>query len=314
MQPLILIVTAIAFLGALGFLGLLYWRSRSQERERQMQIARRIGTLSESEGADLFKLREQDPVADAMGEVGANLNALLLQAGQPYSLQTLTARCGAAAAVGVVAFAIALRSPAAVLGVAFGAVPVLILSSQAAARARKLSEQLPDALDLVARSLQAGHGLSDALRLCAEEMPRPVAEEFGRIFEEQNLGRDLRDSMNSLSERNPKNFDLKLFVSSVMLQRDTGGNLIEILNNIAATIRDRFVFEAKVSALTAEARFSAIILGVLPFALLGLIAFLRPSYLTPLIEDQLGNYLVIGGLTWFSVGVVIMKRISSVEV
>ena len=110
------------------------------------------------------------------------------------------------------------------------------------------------------------------------------------------------------------NFDLKLFVSSVLLQRDTGGNLIEILGNISKTIRDRFVFEAKVRALTAEARISAIILGGLPFAILAIISVLRPDYLRPLIDDPLGHYVVAGALTWFAIGVFVMRTVSDVEV
>jgi tight adherence protein B len=134
------------------------------------------------------------------------------------------------------------------------------------------------------------------------------------VFEENQLGRDLRTSFNTLSDRNPRNFDLKLFVSSVLLQRDTGGNLIEILGNISKTIRDRFVFDAKVSALTAEARISAIILGGLPFAILGIISMMRPDYLRPLIEDPLGHYVTAGALVWFSIGVLVMRAVSDVEV
>jgi tight adherence protein B len=161
--------------------------------------------------------------------------------------------------------------------------------------------------------LQAGHGLSDALKLCAEEMQPPVAQELGRVFEEHNLGRDLRDALQNLSVRNPTSFDIKIFVSSVLLQRDTGGNLIEILDNISRTIRDRFVFQAKVKALTAEARISAYILGGLPFVLLTLIAAIRPFYLLPLVTDPLGIKLAIGAVSLFGTGVFVMSRISSVE-
>ena len=223
-------------------------------------------------------------------------------------------RCAIAGLAGAVLFGILSRGPLAVFGLAFAIIPVILLNSKATERARNLSEQLPDALDLVARSLQAGHGLADAMKLCAEEMPSPVADEFGRVFEENSLGRDLRESFETLSLRNPRNFDLKLFVSSVLLQRDTGGNLIEILGNISKTIRDRFVFEAKVRALTAEARISAIILGSLPFAILGLITWMRPDYLMPLWNDPFGNKIVAGALLWFGVGILVMRNVSTVEV
>ena len=101
-----------------------------------------------------------------------------------------------------------------------------MLSGARASRARRWSGPRPDALDLVARSLQAGHGFSDAMKLCSEEMPAPVRDEFGRVFEENNLGRDMRECRNALSPRNTRNFDPKHFVSSVLLQRDTGRNLI----------------------------------------------------------------------------------------
>lgn len=313
MQPFVIVIAALVFIAALGSILLIYSSFRSRESDRQAQIARRLGTKSEPQQTDIFQLRQQE-ASSSYGGISDRLESLLLQAGRPYDLDGLVSRIGGAALVGVLVLGVVFRSPLALVGVLAGAVPVLLLRSKARKRARRLSEQLPEALDLIARSLQAGHGLSDAMRLCAEEMKMPVAEEFARVFEEGNLGRDLRDSLHQLSARNPQNFDLKLFVSSVLLQRDTGGNLIEILNNIANTIRDRFVFEAKVRALTAEARFSAIILGGLPFALLGLIAFLRPSYLTPLFTDQLGHYLVAGGLTWFITGVFVMRTVSNVEV
>jgi tight adherence protein B len=313
-QVLLVVVAVIVFLVVIGILGGLWWTARSAEEERARQLARRLGTVVETSDELKFTLQGRDPLAQALGSVGRKLEIILLEAGNPYPFSTLIGRVGAGATLGVVFLAIALRSPMAIVGIFLGAVPIMMLASKASDRATKLSQQLPDALDLVARSLQAGHGFSDALKLCSEEMPQPVAEEFGRVFEENNLGRDLRDCLYSITTRNPRNFDLKLFVSSVLLQRDTGGNLIEILNNISKTIRDRFVFEAKVRALTAEARISAIILGILPFALLALIAFMRPAYLSPLFDDPLGQKIVVGALLWFGCGVFVMKTVSTVEV
>ena len=122
-------------------------------------------------------------------------------------------------------------------GTAFGAIPWL-QTKRRAKRNVQLSQQLPDALDLISRSLQAGHGIADAMRLVAEEMPMPVAREFGRVYEENNLGRDFRDCMTEMASRNPHNFDLRIIVSATLLQRETGGNLIEILHNIAKTNGD----------------------------------------------------------------------------
>jgi tight adherence protein B len=239
--------------------------------------------------------------------------SLLSQSGVDYDLQGLLVRVSLFAMAGTLVLGLVFRSPVAVVGMALGALPVLLLNARASQRAQQLSEQLPDALDLVSRSLQAGHGLSDALRLCAEEMPVPVSQEFGRVFDEHNLGRDLREALTSMSNRNPRNFDLKIFVSSVLLQRDTGGNLIEILDNIATTIRDRFVFKAKVKALTAEARISAMILGSLPVLMMVLISVVRPEYLTPLFQEDLGRiFLVVAG-SLYGTGILVMRLMSQVE-
>lgn len=314
MQFTVIIVAVAVFVAVMTLVASVYWSIRNQETQRADQIARRLGTNVEAAPSDGFQLQSRNSTAAALGATGRRLEMMLLEAGNPYPFSTLVLRVGVAASVGVVALGIATRGPMALLGLLFGLIPIMLLRSAGASRARSLSEQLPDALDLVGRSLQAGHGFSDAMKLCSEEMPDPVAFEFGRVFEENNLGRDMRECLNSMSMRSPSNFDLKLFVSSVLLQRDTGGNLIEILNTISRTVRDRFVFEAKVRALTAEARISSIILGGLPFALLCLISLTRPEYLQPLIHDPLGQKIAAGGALWFCTGVFVMRAVSKVEV
>jgi tight adherence protein B len=151
------------------------------------------------------------------------------------------------------------------------------------------------------------------MRMCAEEMPMPISMEFGRVYEEHNLGRDLRDCLYNMTKRNPRNFDLRIFISSVLLQRDTGGNMIEILQNISKTIRDRFIFRGKVKALTAEARFSAYILGGLPFLVTGAIVTLNPEYLDPLFEDPLGHMFLGMVVCLFCTGIFVMRKVSQVE-
>ena len=312
-SAVLIVVSLVVFVGVLMIWSLAYASYQSAQERRARELSRRLGTLNESAEDSLFRLNDRDPYAARMGSVGADLEMLLVQAGSPYDLQGLFTRMGAFALVGFLAPMTLKLGPASVLGIGLGIVPVLLLNAQAQQRAKQLSEQLPDALDLVSRSLQAGHGLSDALRLCAQEMPIPVSQEFGRVFDEHNLGRDLRESLTAMSIRNPRNFDLKIFVSSVLLQRDTGGNLIEILDNISTTIRDRFVFRAKVKALTAEARISAIILASLPILMLGLISFMRADYLRPLWEAELGRVFLVFGGGMYVMGVLIMRLMSEVE-
>ena len=311
---IVAIVSAVVFIGLATAGSFLYWGLRGREEAAAKELARRLGTLSEKSEDRLFRIQVRDQAADALGTIGRGLDAIIRQAGEEMTVSDLLSRCAMFGTLGLIAMLVLTKSVFGVMGLIFGVVPVLILSSQGSARARRLSEQLPDALDLVGRSLQAGHGFSDALRMCAEEMPLPIAQEFGRVYEEHNLGRDFRECLVSLVDRNPSNFDLKIFVSAVLLQRDTGGNLIEILDNIAKTVRDRFVFTAKVKALTAEARISAIILSMIPLFVAMTLAIVRRSYLMPLVNDPIGNVFLIAAVGLFVTGIFVMYQLSKVDV
>jgi tight adherence protein B len=306
------IVLIFVFAAALMFSQFVYWWLQSRQQVQARELSRRLGTLVDKSTAPLL-LRGP---ATRSGQKGfaARMEDLLGQAGFPYPLETLYARMAMAGAGGAIAAFAVFRGAAGVIGLAAAYLPVLLLSSQAAERARRLTEQLPDGLDLLARSMQAGHGISEAMRAVAEELPLPLAQEFGRVYEENNLGRDFRDCLASLTVRNPKSFDLQIFVSSVLLQRETGGNLVEILNNISGTIRQRFVFQGKVRALTSEARFTAYILGGLPFAIGTLISLVQPQYLQPLFHDPLGTLMLLYAAFSFSLGVFLMRETSKVEV
>ena len=141
----------------------------------------------------------------------------------------------------------------------------------------------------------------------------PIAGEFGRVFEEVRFGRDYRAALNGLLHRNPRLFELRIFVSSVLLQRETGGNLIEILNTISGTVRNRFLFDAKLRALTAEAKFSAMILGGLPIFVTLIISVMNPDYFTPLFEERIGNGLIFIFCSMYGLGGFLMYTISNVE-
>ncbi len=287
----------------------IYWSLLSRRESQSRELSRRIGSLQEQEIAPLFRLGQ----ARTTG-LTASIDEMVRQAGSPYGVEGVYQRMAGGGALGVLAAFAVFKGPMAILGLAGAALPVLLLSNAAAARATKLTEQLPDALDLLGRSLSAGHGISEAMRMAAEELPMPIAGEFGRVYEENNLGRDFRECIQNLCRRNPRSFDLRIFASSVLLQRDTGGNLIEILHGIANTIRNRFVFQGKVVALTSEARFTAWILGGLPFVIGGLIAFVSPHYLTPLVDDPLGRAGMLFFMMWFCTGIFFMRELSKVDV
>jgi len=308
------LVTAVTVVGVMLTGSFIYWSIRARRADRARSLAHRLGTLAkESEPGDIFQLREADPIADALGFVGRHLEQLVRQANAGYPVSGLALRIVLTSLGGALVLGTLAGTGGAILGLGSGVVPYMMVKAQARARMEAISEQLPDALDLISRSLQAGHGVADAFRLVAEEMPLPIARELGEVYEQHNLGRDFRECMTELAARNPHNFDLKIFVSAVLLQRETGGNLIEVLDNIAATVRARFVFQAKVKSLTAEARMSSIILGALPFVVGGAIAWLRPGYLDVLVVDPMGQrMLVVCGMLFLS-GVLLMRSLARVE-
>lgn len=302
--------SVLVFVAVLLFGQFVYWSLASRREQEAKDLSRRLGTVADKAAAPLLRLQRTQREG-----LSAFLDDLLRQAGQPMTLESLYTRIAIIAAVGALIGFVATRfNPLGLLLAVAGYIPVAILRGQAETRARKITEQLPEALDLICRSLQAGHGISEAIRLVAEEMSLPLAQEFGRVYEESNLGRDFRECLENLNSRNPGNFDLQIFVSSVLLQRDTGGNLVEILQSISTTIRSRFVFEGKLRALTSEARFTAYVLGGLPFFIIVVLLALAPNYLTPLITDSWGNVMVGIALAMFTTGVLMMREVSKVEV
>jgi tight adherence protein B len=193
-------------------------------------------------------------------------------------------------------------------------IPILLVLRARTRRGRKISEQMADALDMMSRSLQAGHGVSAALKMIATELPPPIAIEFGRCFEEHNLGADFREAITNMTRRVPGNLDLRLFAVSLVIQTETGGNLVEILDKISNTIRERYKFYGKLRALTAEGKASGIVLGSLPLLCALAIVFISPGYLNPLIEDPLGRKILMSGvLTWGS-GIFWLNAMSRVDI
>lgn len=288
----------------------IFWLLRSLQESQAREVQRRLGTLPTADQANLLRMQGVDP--RIRNEAG--LDVMLRQAGSPYPMSTLQAAMAVGALIGALIGMVLFKSLLGLIGIAGALVPVLVLRFRANARMRKLTEQLPEALDLISRSLQAGHGLGESLRMAADEIPEPIGPEFDRVYEENNLGRDLRECLQNLLRRNPGCFDLQIFVSSVLLQRDTGGNLVEILQNISATVRARFLFEGKLAALTSEARFTAWVLGSLPFFVSGMIMVRNPDYLMPLVTDPLGNLMLAGCIMMFSFGVFLMYDFAKVEV
>ncbi|TVQ86505.1 MAG: hypothetical protein EA397_20110 [Deltaproteobacteria bacterium] len=311
--PIVILATALAIVVGVG--QGFYWTYVSRKQAERDRLARRLGTVvDEDEKAALFLEAAPDPTAGALGDFGQHLQDLLISADFKWSVSRLLFTCGGVAVVIGLLALLFLGPMGLLLGIGSGMAPYLLVSQKAKARSKKMVSQLPEALDLMARSLQAGLGLSDAFKMCAEELPLPLAGEFGRVFEEVRFGRDYRQALEGMLARNPTLFELRIFVSSVLLQRETGGNLIEVLNAISNTIRARFLFHAKVKALTSEARFSALILGGLPAAVMVILLVMNPDYPSPLFNETVGNYMLGLMVTLYVSGGFLMWRITQVEV
>src|SRR5262249_26316824 len=194
-----------------------------------------------------------------------------------------------------------------VVGLVGFTLPFLWVLNKRRKRLKAFAAQLPDALELVARALRAGHALGAGMHVVAEEMPSPICDEFGRVYEEQNLGIALEDAMRSMTERVP-NMDLKFFVTAVAVQRTTGGDLAEILDKIGYVVRERYKILGQVQALTAEGRLSGVILIILPFALFLLMLYLKPDYVEKLWTHELGIKMSVSALVAQVIVALVIKK------
>src|SRR5215470_7211979 len=174
-------------------------------------------------------------------------------------------------------------------------------------------EQLPDALDLISRALSAGHAFNESLHMVSMEMPEPLATEFRKTYEEQNLGLSVKLALENLTQRMPL-LDLKMCVTAILIQRETGGNLAEILEKVAYTIRERFRILGDLKTLTTSSRMSAWLLCALPISVALAVTFLNPEYMSVLWKDPRGHYLIAIALFMQISGMLIVRRILKIKI
>lgn len=198
-------------------------------------------------------------------------------------------------------------------GVLCFTVPWLWLYMKRAGRLKKFAAQLSDAMELVARALRAGHSLAAGMHVVAEEMPPPISKEFARVYEEQNLGIPLEEALRGMCDRVP-NLDLKFFVTSVAIQRQTGGDLAEILDRIGYVVRERFKILGQVKALTAEGRLSGVVLIAMPIGLFLMMLHMKPDYIEALWKDPMGVNMSIGATVLMLIGSYAIKKIVDIKV
>jgi tight adherence protein B len=319
MRELLVIVCSLAVIAAVeGTRQLWRW---SQER-RRAELQRRlqnIGHDSRDEGALLRsrKLATSPTVHEVLRKfpLANRMDALLEQADSRFTVaQIFSWSLLSAGGVFLLAFFLKL-GPAlsAVLAALALLAPTLAMLVARDRRSRRVSEQLPEALDMMSRSLRAGHALSSSLEVVAREMPEPVAVEFGRVFESQRLGLPLDQAIVQMTARLPRNGDVKIFAVSTLIQKETGGNLAEILSNLSETIRARYRFYGKLRALTAEGRASAVVVAAMPLIVVVVLRAVNPTFMMPLFTEPMGRMFLAFAVTSWALGIVWLYRMSRVD-
>ena len=194
-----------------------------------------------------------------------------------------------------------------------GGLPFLWLQKRKQTRIRKFLESMPEAVELISRALRAGHGLASGLKLAAEELKGPISDEFNRVFEEQNFGIPLEVSLRAMADRIPS-MDVRFFVIAIAIQRSTGGDLAEVLDNIGRLIRQRFELFGHVRGLTAEGRLSGIVLLALPPGLLAFLSVSNYAYVSSLFKTPVGNKMLIATVIMQIIGAFAIKKIVAIKV
>ncbi|MFO0939129.1 MAG: type II secretion system F family protein [Pirellulales bacterium] len=260
-------------------------------------------------------LDETKSVADELLMKFGDLSAMMEQAGVKMSGSKFLTICAIAGFIGGAACIV---SPipfylAPLVALVTGGLPIVWLLLKRKKRLNEFSRQLPEALELLSRSLRAGHSLASGIGLVGQEMLAPLATEFSRTFDEQNLGISLDEALEQMTKRVP-NLDLRFFATAVILQRQTGGDLAEILDKIGRLIRERFKLAGQIQALTGEGRLSGVVLLALPPTLFLVMLYINYDYAMVLFRDDQGKKLMAGALLLQLVGALVIRKIITIKV
>jgi tight adherence protein B len=278
-----------------------------------------------SHGAQAFEwgdLRRQAPkVSGALGRTFARmsfttrLQTILDQANVPWSASQLLVNLTLAASILLAGLVVLRVSMLAALGAAGGVyiAPVLYLVYRRRRRVKRFVQQLPDVFELLSQALRAGHSLASGMQVIANELPEPASTEFGRVFHEQNLGLKIEDALTNLADRMSV-LDVRFFVTAVLIQRQTGGDLAEVLEKISDVIRDRIKLHGTVQALTAEGRLSGYVLLALPVAVFLAMLKINYEYAMVLVEHPTGQMMAMFAIVSMIMGWVMIKKIVNIKV
>lgn len=324
MDYLYYLFVVLAFIAVVLFLEGAYLAWNAYKGPEAKRIERRLRAMSaevhEGENLSILKKRmlAETPELDRLLlEIPRihHLDRLLMQSGLELNVAGFLRFTFIGLLVGFVVATI-FDFPAVVIvavTVAAGALPLMYVVRAKRKRMNTFEQQLPDALDLMGRALRAGHAFPGALKMVGDEMPDPVAGEFRTTFDELNYGIGLQDALQNLAVRAPSD-DLRYFVIAVLIQRETGGNLTELLDGISKLIRARLNLLGTIRVLSAEGRLSAWILGILPFVMAFYMNMANPKLMSLLWTDPVGLKMVWGMLVIMIIGVYWMRRIIRIHV
>ena len=319
------LVFLLIFLAVMLLVGAVYFGLQSSRGAGAGRVARRLRAMhtASDDSRKAVSITKERPLSQHAGVQGVLealpgvpvLDRLLLQSGKDWNVgkfigYTLLAGLAGIVMLSLFSFPLYLRLA---LSLACAALPYCIVARAKASRQARIEQQLPDALDLMGRAMRAGHAFPTALKMVGEEMTGPLADEFRAVFDEVNFGVSMSDALANLAARVPST-DLRYFVIAVLIQRETGGNLTELLSSISAIIRDRLKLLGQVRVLSAEGRMSAWVLGLLPFGAALMMQLMNPQFLSVLYTDRGGRKMVMVAFGLLLVGVLVIRKIVRIRV
>ena len=323
MNYLYYLFVVLGFLAVVLFLEGLYLAWNTYKGPEARRIERRLQAMSAGGSYKAASLVKQRLLAKTKGMERLllkvprihQLDRLLVQAGLGLSVASFVSVTLLVIVCGLV-LAWLVNFPSLVVivvGLAAGFIPLVYAQASKHKRMRVIEQQLPDALDFMARAMLAGHAFPSALQMVGTEMPEPIAAEFRIVFDEINYGISTQEALGNLAIRVPST-DLRYFVIAVLIQRETGGNLAELLGNISSLVRARLKLLGTVRVLSAEGKMSGWVLTLLPFALGTVLQIVNPNFLSVLWTDPLGIKMAGFALTMMLFGIVVMWRITKIRV
>ena len=320
-----MVLVAATFIGILVLVTAIYWLmfERSEAREQGKLHKRLVASV----GKKAARRIEFVKAAEKLSGVKSLEAALGRTSGMTRPLQQLLTRADMKLTVGglllasaclffagwlVIAWTTRLKWLGLGVGVLLAILPFIVVRFKATSRMNKFEEQFPEAIDLIARALRAGHAFTTGLALVAEEAPQPVAGEFRLLYDQQNFGKPLGEAMKELAERLPL-LDARFFVTAVMTQRESGGNLSEILANLANVIRERFKVKRQIRVVSAHGRITGWVLSGIPPSLAVGMLIMVPGHISTLIEDPMGPPLIIAALILQVIGMLAIQKLVKIE-